>query len=72
MLPQELEQLGTRAPPGQTGRTTMTRRATIRKQMRRRLALIEILGMGRRTGECINRAEDKQTAPQFWLRHELL
>jgi hypothetical protein len=39
--------------------------------MRRRFALIEILGMGRRTGQCINGAEDKQTAPQLWLRHEL-
>jgi hypothetical protein len=70
MLPQELEELGTRAPPGETGRAAMTRRATIRKQMRRRFALIEILGMGRRTGQHINGAEDKQTAPQLWLSHE--
>jgi hypothetical protein len=70
MLPQELEELGTRAPPGETGRAAMTRRATIRKQMRRRFALIEILGLRRRTGQRINGAEDKQTAPQLWLRHE--
>jgi hypothetical protein len=71
MLPQELEELGTRAPPGETGRAAMTRRATIRKQMRRRFALIEILGMYRRTGQQrINGAEDKQTAPQLWLSHE--
>jgi hypothetical protein len=49
----------------------MTRRATIRKQPRRRFALIEILGMGRRAGQRINGAEHKQAAPQPWLRHEL-
>lgn len=71
MLLQELEELGTRAPPGETRRAAMTSRATIRKQMRRRFALIEILGMGRRTGQRIDGAEDEQTPPQRWLRHEL-
>jgi hypothetical protein len=72
MLLQELEELGTRPPPGKTRRAAMTRRATIRKQMRRRFALIEILGMYRRTGQRINGAEGKQTASQLWLRHELV
>jgi hypothetical protein len=40
--------------------------------MRRRFALIEILGMGRRTSQRTNSAKDEQTAPQLWLRHEFL
>jgi hypothetical protein len=50
----------------------MTRRATIRKQMRRRFALIEILGMCCRTSQRINSAENEPTAPQLPLRHEFL
>jgi hypothetical protein len=72
MLLQELEQLGTGAAFGETGRAAMTRRAAIRKQPRRRFALIEILGMGRRTSQCTNGAENEPTAPQRWRRHELL
>jgi hypothetical protein len=72
MLLQELEERGTRASPGETGRAAMAGRATIRKQPRRRFALIEILGMCRRTGQRTNSAEDKQTAPQRWMRHELM
>ena len=72
MLLQELEELGTRAPPGETGRAAMTGRATIRKQMRRRFALIKILGMNSRTSQCVKSAEDKETTPQRWLRHELM
>ena len=72
MLLQELEELGTRASPGETGRAAMTGRATIGEQTRRRFALIEILAMCRRTGQRINGAEGKQTASQLGLRHELM
>jgi hypothetical protein len=72
MLLQELEERGTGAPPGKTGRAAMTGRATIGEQPRRRFALVEILAMRRRTGQRINGAEGNQTAPQLWLRHELL
>jgi hypothetical protein len=72
MLLQELEELGTRAPPGKTGRAAMTSRATIGEQPRRGFALIEILAMRRRAGQRINGAEGNQTAPQLWPRHELV
>ena len=72
MLLQELEQHGTGASPGETGRAAMTSRATIGEQTRRRFALIEILAMRRRTDQRINGAEGKQTASQVWLRHELV
>jgi hypothetical protein len=72
MLLQELEEHGAGASPGETGRTAMTSRATICEQTRRRFALIEILGIYRRTGQRINGAEGKQTASQLWLRHELM
>jgi hypothetical protein len=72
MLLQELEQHGTGASPGETGRAAMTSRATIGEQPRRRFALIEILAMRRRAGQRINGAEGNQTASQLWLRHELV
>ena len=72
MLLQELEERGTGAPFGETRRAAVTSRATIRKQPRRRFALIEILGMCRRTSQRVNSAENEQTAPQPWLRQEFL
>lgn len=71
MLLQELEELGTGASFGESWRAAMAGRAAIRKQMRRRFALIEILGMGRRTGQRIDGAENEQTPSQRWLHHEL-
>ena len=56
---------------GESWRAAMAGRAAIRKQMRRRFALIEILGMGRRAGQRIDGAENEQTPSQRWLRHEL-
>jgi hypothetical protein len=72
MLLQKLEQRGTGATPGETGRAAMTGRATIRKQSRRRFALIEILGMARRTSQRIDGAEYEQTASQLSPRHQFL
>jgi len=67
MLLQELEQRGTGAAPGQTGRAAMAFLATIGKQLRGRFALIEILRVRRGNAERIKRAERQQTAPQPWL-----
>jgi hypothetical protein len=48
----------------------MTLRATVREQPCRGFALIEILRIGRRTSQRTDDTEDKQIAPQPWLRHE--
>jgi hypothetical protein len=69
VLLQILEQLGTATAFAKTVWAAMACRATIRKQLRRRFALIEILGVCR-SGERIEGAESKQTTPQYWLRHE--
>jgi hypothetical protein len=71
MLLQEQEEREPEAALGKTACAAMTCRATIRKQPRGRLALIEILGMGRSADERKNGSKDKRIAPQFWLRHEL-
>ena len=70
VLLQILEQLGTATAFAKTVWAAMACRATIRKQLRRRFALIEILGMCRSAGERIEGAEGKQTMPQCWLRLE--
>jgi hypothetical protein len=67
---QILEQLGTATAFAETVWAAMACRATIRKQLRRRFALIEILGVCRSAGERIEGAESKQTTPQCRLRHE--
>jgi hypothetical protein len=70
MFLQELEQRGTRAPPGKTGGAAMACRATIIEQLYRRFALIEILRVRCSTAERTKRAEREQRVPQSWLRHE--
>ena len=70
MFPEERQQRGAIAAPGETARGAMTFHTTIRKQLRRRFALIEILGIGRDADERLNDAEDKQRSPQPWLQHE--
>jgi hypothetical protein len=68
---QEHEQRDRVAVLDETARGAMTRRATIPKQSRARFALIEILrvcdGTGGKQGDS---AEDEQTGPGFWLRHD--
>jgi hypothetical protein len=71
MLLQEQEERETEAALGKTVCAAMTCRATIRKQPRRRFALIEILSVCRGSDEQINDAEERQIPPQFWLRHYL-
>jgi hypothetical protein len=71
MVLQEQEEGGTEAAPGKTACAAMACRATIRKQPRCRFALIDILSVRRSAAKRINGSEDEQTAPQFWLRHEL-
>jgi hypothetical protein len=71
MFLQEQEERGTEAAPGEIACAAMTCRATICKQLHCRFALIEILSMCRSTDERMDCAEDEQTAPQLWLRHEL-
>ena len=71
MVLQEQEEGGTEAAPSKTACAAMTCRATIRKQPRGRFALINILSLCRSADERINGSEDEQTAPQFWLQHEL-
>jgi hypothetical protein len=67
MLLQELEQRGTRAASGKTGRAAMACRATIIEQLDGRFALIEILRVRRSTAERTKRAEREQSAPQLLL-----
>jgi hypothetical protein len=45
VLLQEEEERKTKSPFGKPARVVMTRRATVRKQLGARFALIEILGM---------------------------
>jgi hypothetical protein len=71
MLLQEHEEREPEAAPGKTARAAMTCRTTIRKQPRGRFALIEILGLCRSADEHKHGSEDKRTAPQFWMRHEV-
>jgi hypothetical protein len=70
MVLQEQEEGGTEAAASKTARAAMTCRATIRKQPRRRFALIDILSVSRGAHDPINCSEDEQIASQFWLRHE--
>ena len=67
MFLQEREQRGAEAAFGETACGAVTCRATIRKQLRCRFALIEILGLCRAADQRIKGAEDQQTAPQLWL-----
>ena len=72
---QEREQRETEAAFGETAWAAMACRATVRKQPRRRFALVEILGLGggrveQSAGERNDRADNEQIAPQLWLRDE--
>ena len=71
MLLQEHEEREPEAALGKTACAAMTCHATIRKQLRSRFALIEILSMCRSADEHNNGSEDERIAPQFWLRHKL-
>jgi|HubBroStandDraft_2_1064218.scaffolds.fasta_scaffold388283_2 hypothetical protein len=59
MLLQEREEREPEAALGKTACAAMTRRTTIRKQPRRRFALIEILSMCRSAYEYKNGSEDE-------------
>ena len=70
MLLQEQVERKPEAALGETARAAVTCRATIRKQLGGRFALIDILSMCRSADQHGNCAEDEQTAPPLLQRHK--
>jgi hypothetical protein len=70
VLLQEQEERKTEAALGKTACAAMTCRATIRKQLGGRFALIEILSVCRAADQHRNCAKGEQTAPQFLQQHK--
>jgi len=72
MFLQKQEKREVEAALGESARAAMTRRATIRKQLRCRFALIEILGVCSGAHDQKNGTEDGHPAPQLRLRYDRL
>jgi hypothetical protein len=70
VLLQEQEKRKPEATLGKTAGAAMACRATIRKQLGGRFALIEILSVCRAADQHENCAKGEQTAPQLLRRHE--